>query len=131
MMTPGHICAKCDVAGTDENEYVNCPQGGMHDFRTPEECYVVRRSMLRIYQKHGPQADADHYAKLVKKQPRVKMPRGRPRKHTRAEIDHMRDLYYRKDENWSIGDIARFFRTSPALVNKAVDGTLKGKDDPE
>ena len=63
--------------------------------------------------------------------PATKKRRGRPPKHTRAEIDHMRELYYRKDENWSIGDIARFFRTSPALVNKAVDGTLKGKDDPE
>jgi hypothetical protein len=128
-MTDGHICAKCNETGTTENEYSNCPRGGMHDFRTPEECMVVRVSMLKHYRKYGPKADADFLATLVG--PKIARKRGRARKHTRAEIEHMRDLYFRKDENWSIGDIARFFRTSSSLVNKAVDGTLKGKDDPE
>lgn len=63
--------------------------------------------------------------------PAPKTRRGRPRKHTREEIDHMRELYYRKEENWSVGDIARFFRTTTALVNKAINGELKAIDDPD
>ena len=54
---------------------------------------------------------------------------GRPRRFTREEIDHMREMYYCKTENWTTGAIARLFRTSTAMVNKAIDGKLKAKDE--
>lgn len=41
----------------------------------------------------------------------------------------MRELYYRKTENWTTGAIARLFRTTTAMVNKAIDGKLKAKDE--
>lgn len=124
------ICAKCDITETPDIKYSNCSRGGMHDFRTPEECHKVRVSMLKVYRKYGPVEDATHYAELIaKKRTTPARPRGRPLKHTRAEIDHMRDLYYRKDENWSIPAIARFFRTSTATVNKAIEGKLKASDE--
>jgi hypothetical protein len=126
----GHICAKCDISATEDIKYANCPRGGMHDFRTPMECRIVRMSMLKVYSKHGPKEDADHYTALLKKNTRAGgHTRGRPPKHTREEIDHMRDLYYNKKEKWTIPDIARFFRTSTATVNKAIEGKLKASDE--
>jgi hypothetical protein len=57
------------------------------------------------------------------------MKRGRKPKFTQEEIDHMKELYHRKEgTRWGIGDIARLYRTTSATVNRAIDGKLPAKD---
>lgn len=53
--------------------------------------------------------------------------KGRPPKFTQAEIDHMRELYFRKDRPLSAATIARLFRCSEGTVLRAASGAMKAK----
>jgi hypothetical protein len=52
---------------------------------------------------------------------------GRPRRFTRAEIEHIQELY-RKPGN-SAPLLGRLFRCSAGTILRAVDGKMKANDD--
>lgn len=56
---------------------------------------------------------------------------GRKPKFTQAEIDHMKDLFTRKEKPLSAVQIGRLFNCTNTTVLRAVEGKLKARKDPD
>jgi hypothetical protein len=97
-----------------------CSEDGIH--ATVDQCLVALRGAMTVWARPA----VAPVQVVATAPPRRQLPLGRRRCRTRAEIEHVRDLYRR----YSVRETARRLHTTPSRVLYCASGRAKASDDP-